>query len=94
MLKEEPGDAVAHFKFTVLLLRNGTKQITLSAPAIDWANVKSDKKLDPESQAHVDAHFGAIAEAEAKKAAAKAKKKAAAAAKKAKKKAAAAGGAE
>jgi hypothetical protein len=91
VLKEEAGTAVAHFKFTVLLLRNGTKQITLHNPAIDWDNVKSEKKLDDESQALVDAHFAAIKEGEAKKAAAKAKKKAAAKAKKAKK--AAAGGA-
>lgn len=42
VLAERPGDAVAHFKYTVLLLPSGTAKVT--GLAVDLENVESDKQ--------------------------------------------------
>ena len=78
VLHEKEGDTVAHFKFTVLLLSTGTKQITLQKPWIaegDVLGAGTGKVLEGDEKALLDAHFEAVAKAEEAKAKKKAKKK-------------------
>ncbi|CAM9575997.1 unnamed protein product [Chrysoparadoxa australica] len=53
VLYEKQGDAVAHFKFTVLLLPSGTTKIT--GLDFQYESYSSEHKLDPETQAVLDA---------------------------------------
>ena len=46
VLVEKPGDIVAHFKFTVLILENRTFAIT--GLPLDVTHFKSDKKIEDE----------------------------------------------
>jgi len=73
VLYEKPGDVVAHFKFTVLILPSGPAQVTLNKGFFDEANIKSEKKLEDEGLlAILKEKSDKAAKAAAKKAAKKA----------------------